>query len=317
MTFRNAPLLYLALLAPIALLVLWAAERSRARLARRFASERLRGVANTARPLRPWLIALACAAAIVALAGPRRGVVRVAVPATEANRVIVMDVSLSMAAEDVGASRFDAGKAIARRLIDSFPGRVGLVIFESRADVISPLTSDTSAVAALLDTVEPGEIGDPGSDLGSGLGAALRLLTADPTQKGDIVLITDGEDQGTRTDGAIAALRARNVPVHSIVIGSGLGATIPQPEGGELHDDHGDVVRTYATTDVAKRVASGTSGELFVNPFAAHALDALASRGNGIAKSSMIEIPVERYQWPLAIAFALFLLASLAHRGAE
>jgi Ca-activated chloride channel family protein len=277
----------------------------------------LRGVANPARALRPWLVALAAAAAIVALAGPRSGVVRVPVPASEANRVIVIDVSLSMAAEDVGASRFDAAKAIARRLIDVFPGRVGLVVFESRADVISPLTSDTSAVAALLETVEPGEIGDPGSDIASGLGAALRLLTADPTQKGDIILITDGEDQGTRTDGAIAALHARNIPVHAIVVGSGLGATIPEPNGGELRDDHGDVVHTYATTDVSKRIARGTGGELYINPFAAHALDALASRNTALAKTRMVEIPVERYQWPLAAAFVLFVLGSIANRGTE
>lgn len=311
------PLLWLSALAPIVLLLLVMSESRRARLARRFLSERLRGVANPSRVLRPWLLGVAALAALVALAGPRFGVMRLPVESREANRVIVIDVSLSMAAEDVGTSRFDAAKAIAKRLVDNFAGRVGVIAFESRAEVVSPLTTDGDAVAAMLETVQPGEIGDPGSDAGAGLTAAMKLLEADPSQKGDVILLTDGEDQGLRTESAIAAFRARGVPVHVIVLGSGTGATIPQPGAGELRDDHGDVVRTYATTDVARRITRGTGGELLINPFAAHALDGLSAPRAARTKTRVIETPVERYQWPLAAAFVLFALASVTNRGAE
>src|SRR5437588_5702655 len=37
----------------------------------------------------------------------------------------------------------------ARRMIDAWDGRVALVIFESRAEVVAPLTSDGEAVDAL------------------------------------------------------------------------------------------------------------------------------------------------------------------------
>jgi hypothetical protein len=30
-----------------------------------------------------------------------------------------------------------------------------------------------------------------------------------------------------------------------------------------------------------------------------------------------VEIPIDRYQWPLGAAFALLMLGSLANRGAE
>lgn len=317
-TFRAAPLLWLALAAPLALLLLAARERRRRELARRLVSERLRGVANPARPLRPWLIALAVLAAAVALAGPRRGVVSVPVETRELNRVIVVDVSLSMAAEDVGASRLDAAKAIAKRIIEAHSGRIGLVVFESGADVVSPLTSDGDAVAALVDSLQPGEVSLPGSDVATGLNAAMKLLDSDPRQRGDVVLISDGEDQVGRVNEIVDKLRARGVTVSAIAVGTTRGATIPNPDGrGQLRDDGGQIVTTYAKPDALELIAQRTGGRFFNNPFGEHALDALAASGGAAARKKTVEIPVDRYQWPLGAAFVLLMLGSLTNRGAE
>src|SRR5438067_2307304 len=152
LTFRSMPLLALALLAPIALLFLIARERHRIRLAHRFISESLRGVANSTRKLRPYLGALAILAAAVALAGPRAGYKVMPVEERASNRVIAIDVSDSMGARDVGASRLDAAKAIAKRIVEANNGRIALVIFESRAEVVCPLTSDDEAVSELIDS---------------------------------------------------------------------------------------------------------------------------------------------------------------------
>jgi Ca-activated chloride channel family protein len=317
-TFADTRFLWLLAIVPLAIPFLLTSERSRAALARRFISERLRGVANPARKLRPWLLGAALAMLVAALAGPRLGFATMPIETHEANRVIVLDVSNSMLAEDVGTSRIDAAKAIASRLIDAFPGRVALVIFEDRAEVVSPLTTDSDAVNALLTTIQPGEIGDPGSDVASGIGAALKLLDADPGQHGDIVVLSDGEDQGGHADAAIARLRGRGVPVTSIVVGSGSGATIPSPGGGELRDDSGNVVRTTAQTDILGRISRASGGELYVNPFNAHALGELATpAAAGAARRRVMEVPVERFQWPLAAAFLFLMLGSIANRGAE
>ncbi len=318
MTFASARLLWFLVLVPLALFLLVATERARVVAARRFVSERLRGVAVPARVLRPWLVAAALLLFVVALAGPRLGFIATPIETHEANRVIVLDVSNSMSAVDVGTSRIDAAKAVATRLIDAFPGRVALVVFEDRADVVSPLTTDNDAVNALLATVQPGEIGDPGSDVASGLDAALKLLDADPGQRGDVVLLSDGEDQGGHADASIAKLRARGVTVTSVVIGSGGGATIPTGGGGELHDDSGSVIHTRAQTDVLGHIARATGGELFVNPFGAHALDGVAvPAAAGAAHKRVVEMPGEPYQWPLAGAFLFRMLGSLTNRGAE
>ena len=317
MTFRSVSLLWLLALVPLALLLLVARERLRGRVARRFASEHLRGVANPARVLRPWLLALALLASIVALAGPYAGFKLVPIVAREANRVLIIDVSNSMAAEDVGTSRLSAAEALAKRLAEAQEGRVALIVFEASPEVISPLTSDTEAVVALLDTLQPGEVGQPGSDIGSAILAALRLIEADPLQKADIVLISDGEDQGARASEAVQRAKSRGIPVSTVLIGSGQGSTIPTPKG-PLRDSSGEVVTTYARADTLREIATATGGRTLENPFAEHALDPLLGTARrGALRQTNARIPIDRYQWPLAFAFFALLCGSIVNRGAE
>jgi Ca-activated chloride channel family protein len=318
MTFRDLHWLWLLVAIPFAALFLLSRERMRERLARRFVSERLRGVENPARVLRPWLIAIGLALAVFALAGPSRGFVSVPIRDREANRVVAVDVSNSMLAQDVGTSRLAAAKAIARRIVDAFPGRVALVDFELSAEVVSPLTNDSDAVASLLESIEAGEIGDAGSDLGTAITTAMRLVESDPGAKADIILISDGEDQGTKLKEALQRAKQRGVTVSTILVGSGEGSAIPMADGSSLRDESGKVVTTYAHRESMQQIASTTGGTFLENPFAEHALDPLlVVRARGALKQRTVRIPVDRYQWPLALAFVALLLGSIAHRGAE
>ena len=316
MTFRSATTLWFLSVVPFALLLLLSRERLRAAVARRFASERLRGVSNPARALRPWLLTIAIAAAIVALAGPTAGFTTVPIVARELNRVLVIDVSNSMLAEDVGASRLSGAKAIAKRLADAQQGRVALIVFEGSPEVIAPLTTDTDAVVALLDTLQAGEVGQPGSDIGAAVTAVLRLIDGDPGQKTDVVLISDGEEQGARAGDALQQAKARGIPVHTVLVGTAEGSTIPTSDG-PLRDSSGDVVTTYARADVLRRVAAETGGIMLENPFAEGALAPLFASGEGTVRQTHARVPVERYQWPLGLAFLALLGASFANRGAE
>jgi Ca-activated chloride channel family protein len=315
-TFRVLPILYLLAAIPFALWFLLARERTRTRIARQFASERIRGVSNPLRFLRPWLFGLALLVAILALAGPYSGFTLVPIVAREANRVLVIDVSNSMAAEDVGSSRLAAAKAIARRLADAQQGRIALVVFEAQPEIVSPLTTDTEAVAALLDTLEAGEVGQPGSDLGTAIIAALRLVEGDVTQKVDLVVISDGEDQGVRVAEAIQRAKARGVEISTIVVGSAAGSTIPTG-AGPMRDSTGEVVTTYARADVLRDVAKSTGGTMLENPFAERALDPLLRTKGVTARETHVRVPIDRYQWPLALAFFAIFVGSVFHRGAE
>ena len=317
LTFRSIPLLALAILAPIALVFLIARERHRIRLARRFISESLRGVAYPARKLRPYLAALSLLAAAIALAGPRAGFKTIPIEQHATNRVIAIDVSESMGARDVGASRLDAAKAIAKRIVDADTGRIALVVFEMRAEIVCPLTSDDEAVSELVDSIQTGEAGDPGTDLGTAILKASQLIDIDPSQKGDIVVISDGEDQGTRLEEALKRMRDRGIPVSTILVGTTNGSTIPRADGGELRDDNGQVIDTYAHPEVLERVARATGGRHYENPFGDHDLDSLAAAPSSQGRIRNAKVPIERFQWPLALGVFALLFGSFLNRGAE
>jgi Ca-activated chloride channel family protein len=317
MSFRVATMLWLLALVPFTLAFFVVRERKRGKIARRFASERLRGASSHLRALRPWLLGIALILAIVALAGPHAGFHLVPIVAREANRVLVIDVSNSMAAEDVGTSRLSAAKALAMRLADAQQGRVALVVFEAEPEVVSPLTTDTIAVAALIDTIGTGEIGQPGSDLGSAILAALRLIESDAAQRADVVVISDGEEQGVRVREAIQRAKSRGVEVSTIVVGSAQGGTIPTGTG-PLRDESGNIVTTYARSEAMSEVARETGGTMLENPFAARALNPLLRNGRSATqRQTEARVPIDRYQWPLALAFVALIGGSLLHRGAE
>lgn len=317
MSFRSPQWLWLLASLPLVLPFLIARERRRTAIARRFVAERLRGVANPLRSGRPYVVTLALAGLSLALAGPYAGFTTVEVTTREANRVVVIDVSQSMAAEDIGTARLAGAKAVARRIIEHHHGRAAVVAFEATADVISPLTNDTDALLALIDTLEPGEVGNPGSDIGGAVLMAMKLVDADRSQKADIIVISDGEEQGRRVDDAIQRARARGVSISGIVVGTPGGSSIPSREG-VLRDESDEVVITYARGDVLQRLARGTGGTLLENPFSEHELEPLLiRRAGGAARISRVQVPIDRYQWPLALAFAAFFCASILNRGAQ
>ena len=316
MTFRSTSLLWLLAAVPFALIFLLTREQLRRRIARRFVSERLRGVSLPARVLRPWIVTLALAAACLALAGPSAGFTLIPIVARESNRVLVIDVSNSMAAEDVGTSRLNGAKAIAKRVAEAQAGRVALIVFEGMPDVVSPLTTDADAVIALLDTLQPGEVGEPGSDIGSAILGALRLIEADPSQKADIVVLSDGEDQGSKVGEAIERAKQRGTAVSTVVIGTAEGSTIPTARGPLR--DAGEVVTTYARSETLREIAASTGGVMLENPFGENALRLLFARsGDGTERQTHARVPIERYQWPLGLAFVLLIAGSVLNRGAE
>lgn len=319
-SFHQPSWLWVALAAIPLTAGLWRFEETRRQLASRFVSERLRGKSNRFRTARPFLLGAGFLLAAVALAGPQFGREIVEVPQSDAARILVIDVSDSMSAEDVGTSRLSAAKAIAKRALQMHDGRAGLVIFEGEAGILSPLTTDVDAVATLLDSVAAGETGVPGSNFDSALGAAMRLMDAG-SGKADIVLISDGEQQGSTTLENLAGVADRGVPVHTVVIGTAEGGRIPAGRPGQfLRDESGTEVTSKADSRQMERIASETGGTFLVNPFDEGSLQRLARAGSGGSDASgrsTTTLPIERFQWPLGAALLFLIAGSVVHRGAE
>jgi Ca-activated chloride channel family protein len=318
LTFREPQLLALLALTPLLALLFVMRERRRRTLAARLISERLRGGAAPTSAWRPWLLAVGFAIAVVAIAGPRLGFETREVVTAQTNLAILLDVSNSMAAPDAGTTRLSAAKAVAKELLRMSDGKVALVAFEGTAEVISPLTSDTGAIADLIDTLGEGELAEPGSNLGVAIEKGLQLLARAGDQRGRIVILSDGEDDGGAVDDAVRKARDAGVSIATVTFGSSSGSEIPTPEG-PLLDREGRVVRSTPDPAAMARIARATGGAATLNPSDARTLDALGAglQLRGTDSAEQVRAPVERYQWPLGAALVLFALASLAHRGGE
>jgi Ca-activated chloride channel family protein len=185
--------------------------------------------------LRGTLLGLIVAACAIAAAGPRRAIPGGDAPDAGTNVVIVLDVSMSMLAQDVRPSRLAEAR---RQLLDRFDGRVnrdgaprriGLVVFGRDARMACPLTADRAAVRQALEAVSEDGAAPGGSDISAGLTRALAMLPTGPDSSA-IVLVTDGErGPGAEADPADAArqLAARGINTVVVGVGSAEGAAIP------------------------------------------------------------------------------------------
>jgi Ca-activated chloride channel family protein len=278
----------------------------------------VRGSSNGLRPLRPWLLVLALALGVAASAGPRLGEELRELPAIESNLVVALDLSQSMDARDAGTSRLSAAKAIARKLIESSDARVGLIVFESTAETVSPLTEDHAAVATLIDSLETGELAESGSDFAKAIDESIELAKSVGDRAVDVVIISDGEHRGNRWEDSLGVARARGLRISAVVIGSSEGAPIPREDGSSLEDSSGSLVKTRASDEPLRTIAKECGGHFWSNPpEPVTAQMVVAAEAAKASKGRVERIPIERYQWPLGAAFVFFLAGMVVNRGAE
>jgi Ca-activated chloride channel homolog len=98
-------------------------------------------------------------------------------PAQEGTVVLLIDVSLSMAASDVAPTRLAAAQAAAKMFVAAQPRdvRIGVVAFGGYADVVQPPTLDRAEVLAAIDRLELQRF----TAIGNGLLGALLTVFPD------------------------------------------------------------------------------------------------------------------------------------------
>jgi Ca-activated chloride channel family protein len=127
------------------------------------------------RPHIPALLLLA--GATILLLATARPVLVMTSPSERGTIVLLIDVSLSMAASDVPPTRLDAARAAAIAFVKAQPPdvHIGVVAFGGHADLVQPPTANRGDVLAALDRLELQRY----TAIGNGLMAA--LLTLVPT----------------------------------------------------------------------------------------------------------------------------------------
>src|SRR4029079_14451459 len=101
--------------------------------------------------------------------------------------------------------------------------RLGLVQGEGTGAVLAPLTLDGAVLDLLLDTVEPGSLPTPGTELAPALDTALNLFGEETGKHRALIILSDGEDHGGGLDAETPRLRDAGVVVHAFGIGTPQG----------------------------------------------------------------------------------------------
>ncbi|MCU7827690.1 MAG: VWA domain-containing protein [Candidatus Thiodiazotropha sp. (ex Myrtea sp. 'scaly one' KF741663)] len=238
--------------------------------------------------------------------------------------MLAVDTSRSMTAldftlDDKQVSRMQVVKGVVSKFVQARRGdRVGLVIFGSRAYVLSPLTFDLNAVDKLLSELVPA-IAGPATAMGDAMGLGVKKLRERPEGSRVLILVTDGKNEG----GIIPPLKAaqlasrEGIKIYTIGVGSNeKRVKILDPE-----------MRNYVLAEglsfdeeTLKEIAKITGGAYFRGTDT-EALEKIYQRIDELekteAESRTVFIPRPLYHWPLALALLCLLALGLYPEGRQ
>lgn len=309
MSFLN-PEAFFAIIIPVALIAIYIWRRKKnSNAALRLSSAELLG---SVVPKVPWyklhlaaiLFIIAFLPLVVALARP---IQEREVATDRALVILALDTSLSMMADDVDPTRFDAARTAAIEFLEDIPENidVALISFAGFASLeVSPTDNQGEVIRSLerLDLSEFTAVGEA---------VALAVRTAESTEGPDgplptrVIVLSDGETtQGLSEDDAIVIAREAEVPISTIAFGTPNGSVSIEdpfnPFGGSVETP------VPVAEDNLRQIAEQTGGTFFT----ADSADELSQVYEDIGVGVDIEIEeVELTAIFAWIALALFTVA--------
>lgn len=263
MSFRYPLLLAVALVvtaAAVSAYLLLQRRRTAALSAAGLARAATRGPLRRHLPYALFLAALPLL--LVALARPQA---TLEVPRAAGTVMLVIDVSNSMAADDLEPTRLAAAQQAAKGFVEAQPDSVdiGLVVFGPQALTTQLPTENHADAIAAIDRLKTGG----GTSLGQGILASLTAIVGRPVSlpeegaappdlgywpSATIVMFSDGEDTGGPDAEFAAELAAgAGVRIETVGIGTAGGATI---------EVDGFQVATTLHEDLLTAIAASTGG---------------------------------------------------------
>lgn len=272
--FAHSEYLYALYLIPVLIFLIWFSIKKQNQLLEKFANTKLHKILFPLRStakifFKNGLIVISVILLILALANPQIGSKIEEVKQVGIDVYILLDVSLSMKAEDIKPSRLEKAKHEISKLIQNLSGdRIGLIVFSGKAFIQFPLTTDYSAASLFLSAVSVKSVPQPGTAIGPALQLALNSFKKDEETQKAIVVITDGEDHEGDLDKVIEEANNIGVKIYSIGLGSPQGVPIPLynaagRQTGYKKDRNGNVVLTKLDESTLEEISSKANGKYY------------------------------------------------------
>ena len=266
---------------------------------------------NTMKLIILWL---AWILVIAAVARPQWVGEMVSLPTTGRDLMLAIDISGSMATEDMQVNddyvdRLSVVKAVISQFLDARKGdRVGLVLFGTNAYVQAPLTFDLKSVKKLMIEAPVGIAGGK-TAIGDAIGLTVKRLRERQNEEKIVILLTDGANNVGEIPPIKAAELASVDGIKIYTIGVGAEEMRVPSLFGSLA---GRTTNPSADLDeeTLLKIAEATQGRYF----RAKDTNTLAQIYELIDKLEPIEQEPETYRpfqvlyyWPLGISLCLFL----------
>jgi len=321
--FANPEYLYGLYLLPLIIFAFWYATRTKHQLLNKFADKKLQPILLPAYSklkgiTRFGVILLAIVFLLVAAADPQIGTKIENVKETGIDIYILLDVSLSMQAQDIKPSRLEKAKLEISNLIQKLSGdRIGLIVFAGEPFIQFPLTSDYSAANLFLSAASVNSVPDQGTAIAAAIELATKSFEYSSKTERVIVIFTDGEDHEGNIQEAIDKAKENSIKIYTIGLGSPDGVPIPVYNGqgqqtGFKTDIKGNIVLTKLDESALKDIADGTGGQYLRGTNDRDELDIIYQDLSKIKKTEFGEKRVtdyeDRFYYFLAPAIILLLI---------
>ncbi len=156
------------------------------------------------------------------------------------SHVFLIDSSGSMSVKDLGISRLDMGKRVAKEFVNSLPFGVefGVISFSGEPNIIQRIDGSRIKTLSSIDATSPSSI--DGTNLYNAVLLSDGLFS---DQRKSIILISDGEFSVFNVSEVIKYSLDKDIVINSIVIGTSRGGL---DEFGVVHKINIDVMRALA-----------------------------------------------------------------------
>ena len=203
-----------------------------------------------------WFILFAWVIASIALAGPTWQQLPQPVQKKDDALVVVLDMSLSMAAQDVSPDRATrAQQKVIDILKQRTEGLTALVVYAGDAYTVTPLTDDTETAINLIPSLSPFIMPAMGSRPDKALILAKKLIKDAGLSKANYLLVTDGIQK--KDIGRIqSALGNQQQQLSVLTLGTEEGAPIAMQGQGFKRDNDGNIVLPKLDLNLIKSLAS-------------------------------------------------------------
>jgi len=254
----------------------------------------------------------------LALAEPQLPGKSVFVRKTGIDIVLAVDVSRSMLAEDIRPNRLEKAKLEMQDLVEKAKGdRIGVLAFAGEAFVQVPLTLDRNAAKIFLKTLSTEAIPEQGTMIGEAIRGAMSMFHDDTGAGKAVILLTDGEDQGSDPLEAAKEAAKKGIRVYAIGFGTQQGEMIPVRQGSGVsfkRDLKGKTVISKLDEKTLQEIANITKGAYYRSQKGNLEIDRIYSDIRGLERketgTGWVTEPDPIYFYPLLLA-VLFLMCEL------